>query len=237
MTERIAKRIANAGVCSRRDAEKLIEAGRVSVNGEKILSPALNVSEKDHIAIDGKAIAPPDIPRLWLYHKPTGLTTTHKDERGRPTVFDNLSKDLPRVISVGRLDLNSEGLLLLTNNGDLARKLEHPSAGLARVYRVRVFGMVTRQMLEKLKHGITVAGIHYGSIEAVVDSNQGRNAWLTVTLAEGKNREIRKVFEHFDCRVNRLIRISYGPFKLGELKRGEVEEVCPIPTQIADQRL
>lgn len=223
--ERVAKRIARAGLCSRREAESWIGAGRVKVNGRKITSPALNVSAKDSITVDGQPLQKNDTTRLWLYHKPPGLVTTHKDPQGRPTVFAALPKTLPRVISVGRLDLNSEGLLLLTNDGELARKLELPSTGWTRRYRARVYGTITPAMIEGMKKGVTVDGIRYGSVEVRLDSQKGQNSWLTVALTEGKNREIRKIFEHYDCRVNRLIRISYGPFQLGSLAKGDVREV------------
>ncbi len=224
-SERIAKRMARAGLCSRREAEVWIAEGRVSVNGKKISSPALNVSGSDSIKVDGKLLAAKEQARLWLYHKPTGLVTTHKDPEGRPTVFSALPKDLPRVISVGRLDLNSEGLLLLTNDGDLARKLELPATGWIRRYRVRVFGHITPAMISEMKKGVVSEGVHYGPVEAVVDGGKGDNAWLTVSLKEGKNREVRKIFEHFGCKVSRLMRLSYGPFQLGNLEKGEVKEV------------
>jgi 23S rRNA pseudouridine2605 synthase len=223
--ERLAKRIAAAGVCSRREAEKLIEEGRVKVNGKTVKTPALNVTMEDTIIVNGKPLAEKEPTRLWLYHKPAGLVTTHKDPEGRPTVFSALPKTLPRVISVGRLDLNSEGLLLLTNDGALARKLELPSTGWIRRYRVRVYGRITPVILEEMKKGVVAGGVHYGSIEASIDSQTGGNSWMTVSLKEGKNREIRKVFEHFDCQVNRLLRLSYGPFQLGGLEKGEVKEV------------
>ena len=223
--ERIAKRMARAGLCSRREAESWIEAGRVKVNGKKITSPALNVSEKDAIVVDGKLLQAKEQTRLWLYHKPTGLVTTHKDPSGRPTVFEVLPPAMPRVISVGRLDLNSEGLLLLTNDGELARKLELPSTGWIRRYRVRVFGEVTLAMMAEMKKGVVADGVHYGSAEVTIDSVKGDNSWVTVALKEGKNREIRKIFEHFGCSVSRLLRISYGPFVLGSLPKGEVKEV------------
>ncbi len=217
--------MARAGLCSRREAETWIEAGRVTVNGKKISSPALNVSGSDAIKVDGKLLGQKENTKLWLYHKPTGLVTTHKDPQGRPTVFDALPEELPRVISVGRLDLNSEGLLLLTNDGELARKLELPATGWIRRYRVRVFGTITPDMIAKMKKGIMADGIQYGSVEVKLDSSKKDNSWLTVALAEGKNREVRKIFEHFGCRVSRLIRLSYGPFQLGSLPKGEVKEV------------
>ncbi len=223
--ERIAKRMARAGLCSRREAEAWIEAGRVKVNGKKITSPALNVTEKDAVVVDGKLLQAKEQTRLWLYHKPAGLVTSHKDEGGRPTVFQHLPANMPRVISVGRLDLNSEGLLLLTNDGALARKLELPSTGWIRRYRVRVFGEITPTMISEMHKGIVADGVHYGSAEVTVDSKKGDNSWLTVALKEGKNREIRKIFEHFGCSVSRLLRVSYGPFALGALPKGEVKEV------------
>jgi 23S rRNA pseudouridine2605 synthase len=223
--ERIAKIMGRAGLCSRREAEEWIASGRVQVNGKKITSPALNVTSEDVVRVDGKLLAGKEPTRLWLYHKPAGLMTTHKDPKGRPTVFDTLPKNMPRVISVGRLDLNSEGLLLLTNDGELARKLEMPSTGWIRRYRVRVFGDVTPKMLAEMKKGVTVEGVHYGSVEAVVDSTKGDNSWLTVSLKEGKNREIRRIFEHFGCKVSRLMRTSYGPLQLGGLSKGEAREV------------
>jgi len=223
--ERIAKRMARAGLCSRREAEKWIEEGRVKVNGKKITSPALNVTDRDIIAVDGKTLAVKEATRLFLYHKPAGLVTTHKDPEGRPTVFEKLPKELGRVISIGRLDLNSEGLLLLTNDGNLARKLELPSTGWIRRYRVRMYGGITESMLTEMKAGVTIDGMRYGSVEAVLESQRSNNSWMMVSLSEGKNREIRKIFEHFGCQVSRLIRISYGPFQLGALPKGQIKEV------------
>lgn len=223
--ERLAKRMARAGICSRREAEVLITQGKVKVNGSRITTPAFNVSPSDRVEVSGKVLEEKEPARLWLYHKPAGLVTTHKDPQGRATVFDALPKNLPRVISVGRLDLTSEGLLLLTNDGELARKLELPSTGWIRRYRARVFGEITPKMLAEMKKGIKAQGVQYGSVEAVVDSKKGDNCWMTVALTEGKNREVRKIFEHFGCRVNRLIRLSYGPFQLGSLPRGDVKEV------------
>lgn len=225
--ERIAKVMARAGLCSRRDAEAWILEGRVRVNGDVLKSPALCVTSRDRIKVDGKLLSPPESSRLWLYYKPKGLVTTHKDEQGRPTIFQSLPPELPRVISVGRLDLNSEGLLLLTNDGELSRHLELPSTGWVRRYRVRLHGQVDTLELEKLKHGLTVDGIRYGSIMATLDRQKGDNAWLTVSLQEGKNRELRRVFEFLGWPINRLIRISYGPFQLGTLAPGEVKAVAP----------
>ncbi|MDF1801762.1 pseudouridine synthase [Thalassovita sp.] len=223
--DRIAKVIARSGRASRREAERLIEQGRVTVNGDTISSPALNVTGKDKIAVDGKPLSAPEPPRIWLYHKPTGLVTTNSDEQGRTTIFDELPSDLPRVMTVGRLDLNSEGLLLLTNDGDVKRKLELPSTGWLRRYRVRVNGRVTEELLEPLRQGITYERITYQPMDVTLDRQQGANAWLTIGLREGKNREIRRAMEAIGLTVNRLIRISYGPFQLGQLKSGGVEEI------------
>ena len=223
--ERIAKRLARAGLCSRRDAERWIAEGRVSVDGKVLDSPALAVTDASDIRVDGKPIPEPEPPRLWRYHKPAGLVTTHKDERGRPTVFERLPPNLPRLISVGRLDLNSEGLLLLTNDGELARELELPARGWLRRYRVRVHGTVDPARLAALEKGLTIDGVAYGPIRAELDRTQGTNAWLTLSLREGKNREVRRVMEHLGLSVTRLIRIAYGPFQLGELERGQVDEV------------
>lgn len=203
----------------------MIAEGRVRVEGKVLDSPALNVLPGQDIRVDGKPIPDLEPPRLWRFHKPRGQVTTTKDPQGRPTIFGALPSDMPRVISVGRLDINSEGLLLLTNDGDLARKLELPATGLARRYRVRVFGKPEPAVLDKLAHGVVIAGVRYGEIKASIDRQQGDNAWITVTLNEGKNREIRRVMEYMGLRVNRLIRVSYGPFQLGQLAEGEVAEV------------
>ena len=232
--ERIAKAIARAGICSRRDAEAMILEGRVSVNGKRLSSPALNVTESDDIRIDGKPLPQPERTRLFRYYKPRGLVTTAKDPEGRPTVFDSLPPGLPRVISVGRLDLNSEGLLLLTNDGELARKLELPATGWVRRYRVRVNGDVDQKHLEQLNRGIEVEGVRYGAIQATLDRQQGDNSWLTMSLTEGKNREIRKICGHFGWPVSRLIRVAYGPFQLGQLQRGDIEEV---PAKVLREQL
>ena len=223
--ERIAKALARAGVCSRRDAERLIEEGRVSVNGKVLDTPATKVTAADRIVVDGKPIRSAERTRIWRYYKPRGLVTTHKDEKGRPTVFEHLPDNLPRVISVGRLDFNSEGLLLLTNDGSLARRLELPSNGWTRRYRVRVFGKLEQADLDRLKKGVTIDGVAYGPVEAVLDRQQGGNAWATISLKEGKNREVRRLMEFIGVKVNRLIRVSFGPFHLGLLKEGAVDEV------------
>jgi 23S rRNA pseudouridine2605 synthase len=223
--ERIAKVIARAGLCSRREAEALIAASRVAVNGERLATPAFTVSPRDRIEVDGKPLPMRERTRLFLYHKPKGLVTTNRDERGRPTIFGALPKHLPRLVSIGRLDLNSEGLLLLTNDGGLARALELPETGWLRRYRVRANGKVTQAALDRLARGITVDGIDYGPIQATLDRAQGANVWLTLGLREGKNREVRNILRALGLVVNRLIRISYGPFRLGEIQPGAVEEV------------
>lgn len=223
--DRIAKVMARAGLCSRRDAERWITEGRVSVNGTKLTSPALVVGPQDQILVDDKPLPMKDRTRLWLYHKPKGLVSSNKDSEGRPTVFANLPKEMPRVISIGRLDINTEGLLLLTNDGALARHLELPSTGWLRRYRVRAFGRITQAELDKLADGIAIEGILYGGIEAQLEREQGSNIWLTLGLREGKNREVKKILEHLGLVVNRLIRISYGPFQLGELETGLTREI------------
>lgn len=223
--ERIAKVLSRAGIASRREAERLIELGEVKVNGKVITSPALNVTPRDKITVRGEPVGQPEPPRLWLYYKPEGLVTSAADEKGRDTVFDHLPEDMPRVMSVGRLDLNSEGLLLLTNDGELKRRLELPSTGWLRKYRVRVKGNPTDPDLEPLRKGVTIEGEKFLPMEVKLDRHQGANAWLTVGIREGRNREIRRAMAHVGLTVNRLIRISYGPFRLNELKPGEVEEV------------
>jgi 23S rRNA pseudouridine2605 synthase len=222
---RIAKAMARAGLCSRREAERWIADGRVSVNGKILKTPAVEVTGEDRVLVDGRALPAAEAVRLWRYHKPKGLVTTHKDPQERPTVFAALPPDLPRVISVGRLDFNSEGLLLLTNSGALARHLELPATGWLRRYRVRAHGRVAQEALDALKGGVEIEGVRYGAIEATLDSVQGANAWLTVALREGKNREVRRILSHLGLEVNRLIRISYGPFQLLDLKPGTVEPV------------
>ena len=223
--ERIAKVVSRAGLASRRDAEEWITQGRVSVNGRVINSPALDVTANDTITVDGKVLPPRERTRLFMYHKPRGLMTTHADPEGRPTVFDNLPEGLPRLISIGRLDFNTEGLLLLTNDGGLARALELPDTGWLRRYRVRAHGDVTQAQLDELKKGVEVDGVKYGSIDATLERDQGANVWLVFAIREGKNREVRNVMAHLGLEVNRLIRVSYGPFQLGELVEGTVEEV------------
>lgn len=226
--ERIAKAMARAGVCSRRDAEQWIEEGRVAVNGETLTSPAVNVTEADKITIDGEAMQARERTRLFLFHKPQGLVTTASDPEGRPTVFAYLEEkhpDLPRLVSVGRLDINTEGLLLLTNDGGLARTLELPATGWTRRYRVRVHGEIDQAQLDELKKGVTVEDVTYAPIEARLERVQGGNAWIALSLTEGKNREVKRVMEHLGLDVTRLIRVSYGPFQLGELGEGVVEEV------------
>jgi 23S rRNA pseudouridine2605 synthase len=223
--ERIAKVMARAGLCSRREAEAWIAAGRVAVNGAPIASPALDLKPQDRVTVDGEPLRQRERTRLFLYHKPRGLLTSHADARGRPTIFAALPKGLPRLISVGRLDLNTEGLLLLTNDGGLARTLELPATGWLRRYRVRAHGRVRQEELDALHKGITIEGIRYGAIEARLEREQGANAWLTFAMREGKNREVKNVLGHLGLAVNRLIRVSFGPFQLGELPEGAVEEV------------
>ena len=223
--ERIAKVLARAGLCSRRDAERWVAEGRVAVDGAVLTSPAVTVTAQSEVRVDGKPLPSPERPRLWRYHKPAGLVTTHHDEKGRPTVFDKLPEAMPRVVSIGRLDLNAEGLLLLTNDGGLARRLELPATGWLRRYRVRVHGLVEPARRAALGKGVAIAGVRYGPIEARLERQQGSNAWLLVALREGKNREVKRVLDHLGYPVTRLIRISYGPFQLGNLEKGGVEEV------------
>lgn len=223
--ERIAKAIARAGLASRREAEAWIAAGRIAVNGEKITSPARNVTAEDRVTVDGQPLPARERTRLFLFHKPRGLVTTHADPQGRPTVFSVLPKHLPRLMSIGRLDANTEGLLLLTNDGGLARTLELPATGWTRRYRVRANGKITQLRLDRLKHGIEIDGVTYGPIEARLDREQGANVWLTFAMREGKNREVKNVLGHLGLAVNRLIRVSFGPFQLGDLAEGTVDEV------------
>jgi 23S rRNA pseudouridine2605 synthase len=229
--ERVAKALARAGVASRREIERLIAAGRVALNGQVLTTPAVKVGPDDILTVDGAPVDSAEPARLFLYHKPPGLVTTHSDPKGRPTVFQALPRDLPRLISVGRLDLASEGLLLLTNDGGLSRALELPATGLARQYRARARGRIDQARLDSLKDGITVEGVRYGAITAHLDKAKegpaGANLWITLTLAEGKNREVRRVLEALGLSVNRLIRVAYGPFALGDLERGAVQEVGP----------
>ena len=225
-SERIAKYLARAGVASRREIERMIEGGRVNVNGKVLDTPAFKVTGQETIIVDGITVEKPEATRLWLYHKPAGLVTTHSDPEGRETVFDQLPKELGRVISIGRLDLTSEGLLLLTNDGALARALELPSTGWTRRYRARAFGSIDNAAIAKLQAGITVDGLKYGPMEVEVERETGSNIWLTIGIKEGKNREVRRALDAVGLRVNRLIRIAYGPFQLGTIDRGEVKSVA-----------
>lgn len=223
--ERIAKYLARAGIASRREAERLIEQGIVTVNGVTLTTPAFKVQPGMDVRVDGTRVKGKEPPRLWRYHKPSGLVTTHKDPQGRPTVFDAVADRLPRVISIGRLDLTTEGLLLLTNDGGLARQLELPANAWVRRYRIRAYGKIEQAALDKLEQGVTIDGVDYKPIKAKLDQVKGGNVWITASITEGKNREIRKVMEHLDLRVNRLIRTAFGPFQLGALADGAIEEV------------
>lgn len=223
--ERIAKFLARAGVASRRESERLVDAGRVTLNGVVVIHPATLVGRDDVLAVDGKSVAVRARSKIWRYHKPAGLVTTARDPQGRSTVFASLPKSLPRLISVGRLDINTEGLLLLTNDGELARYLEHPAQEISRTYRIRAHGNVDETAIAKLARGLTIDGVRYRPANTTLDSRQGSNCWLTMTLREGKNREIKKLLEQLGLQVTRLIRTAYGPFQLGRIEQGAVEEV------------
>ena len=232
--QRLAKYMARTGVCSRRQAEEYILQKRVTVNGEIISTPAFNVEGNEVILLDGEKLPETETTKLFLFYKPVGVVTTHKDEKGRQTVFDILPDTLPRLVSVGRLDLNSEGLLLLSNNGELSRELELPKNAWSRRYRVRVHGKIDEAKLKSLENGVVVDGISYGKVSVTIDQQIGTNAWLTVTLSEGKNREIRKLMKFVGLEVARLIRVSYGPFQLGNLKKGEIKQV---PQKVLKEQL
>ena len=226
--ERIAKLLARAGVASRREIERMIADGRITLNGEKIETPATLLKSLHGIAVDGKAVGQPAPTQLYLFHKPEGCLTAERDFSGRKTIYDVLPKDLPRLMPIGRLDLNTEGLLLMTNDGEFKRQMELPSTGVERTYRARCFGNISQEQLEELIHGIEIEGVKYGKIDANLERRTGRNGWLEMTLTEGKNREVRRVLEHFELEVSRLIRTRYGPFVLGDLAPGEVGEVRKI---------
>ncbi len=227
--DRIAKLLARAGVASRREVERMIEAGRIKINGELVTTPAIKLESLRGVTVDDQPVGKADRTRLYLFHKPTGLLTAERDFSGRPTIYsalkNSLPKDAPRLMPVGRLDLNTEGLLLLTNDGGLKRALELPSSKIERTYRARTFGDVTQDQLEELIHGVTIDGVRYGKIDANLERRTGRNQWIELTLTEGKNREVRRVLEHLDLKVSRLLRTSYGPFYLGDLARGQAEEI------------
>ena len=225
--ERIAKVIARAGICSRREAEVYISDGRVKVNSELLESPAFTVTASDIIEVDNVRLDKAEPPRLWRYHKPRGLVVSNKDEKGRDTIFTKLPESLPRVISIGRLDIDSEGLLLLTNDGELSRHLELPATGWTRKYRVRVHGRVEEAKLEEIAEGVNIDGVQYGPVLARLDTQKNSNAWLTIAIKEGRNREVRNIMEYLGYSVTRLLRLSYGPFLLGKLEAGQVEEVKP----------
>ena len=223
--QRIAKLLARAGIASRREIERMIADGRIAIDGVTIETPATLLRSLTGVTVDGVAVKPPTAARLFRYHKPTGLLTAERDPKGRPTIYDRLPKGLPRLMPVGRLDLNTEGLLLLTTDGELKRQLELPATGVTRSYRARAYGNVTQSQLEQLMMGIEIDGVRYGSINANLERRTGANVWIELTLAEGKNREVRRVLEHLGLKVSRLIRTSYGPFVLGDLPAGGVDEI------------
>jgi 23S rRNA pseudouridine2605 synthase len=235
--ERIAKVIARAGLCSRRDAERLIGEGRVKLNGKVLKTAAVNVTPKDTVLVDGHMLPQREETRLWRYHKPAGLVVSNRDPEGRPTVFERLREQLPRVVSIGRLDINTEGLLLLTNDGELARFLELPATGWIRRYRVRAYGHIDEAALARIAKGVEIDGVRYGPVEAKLEKTQGDNQWLNIAIREGKNREVKRICEYLGLQVNRLIRVSFGPFALGDMPRGAIEEVPPrvMKAQIGDK--
>lgn len=223
--QRIAKLLARAGVASRREVERMIAAGRIAIDGKTLDTPATLVKSLHGVTVDGEQVGQPIPAKLYAFHKPAGLLTTENDPKGRPTIYDKLPKGLPRLMPIGRLDLNTEGLLLMTNDGGLKRQMELPSSGVERIYRARAFGEISQEQLEGLIDGITIDGVHYGSIDANLERRTGRNQWIELKLAEGKNREVRRVLEHFGLKVSRLIRTAYGPFYLGDIPKGGVEQV------------
>ncbi|VAW03137.1 Ribosomal large subunit pseudouridine synthase B [hydrothermal vent metagenome] len=223
--QRIAKLLARAGVASRREIERMIEAGRIALNGDLVEHPSIKLKNLTGITVDGKPVAEPSPAKLFRFHKPNGYLTAERDFSGKKTIYDLLPEDMERIMPIGRLDLNTEGLLLMTTDGEFKREMELPKNGIERTYRARTFGEITQNQLEELYRGITVEGMHYGPITANLERSTGRNQWIEMTLTEGKNREVRKVLEHFGLKTSRLIRTQYGPFMLGDLQKGEIDAV------------